>query len=141
MKNLYKKENYSSENKKYVHCWLLFLPYFFRIELWCQIIQIIHIQDKTLDPYVSGGFEWRCKVQTLGSLEPHKKGRLQHPKWTPSCIHVGLWPMAIKLNPLWKTEVSKSAWIKPCCHKTWHICVEIVCNGSSRIRFTEKSTL
>ena len=26
----------------------------------------------------------------------------------------GLWPTAIKLNPLWKTEVSKSAWIKPC---------------------------
>ena len=35
--------------------------------------------------------------------------------WTPSCKgHVGLWPTAIKLNPLWKTEVSKSAWIKLC---------------------------
>ena len=27
--------------------------------------------------------------------------------------HVGLWPMVIKLNPSWKREVSKSAWIKP----------------------------
>ena len=27
--------------------------------------------------------------------------------------HVGLWPTAIKLNPLWKMELSKSAWIKP----------------------------
>ena len=27
--------------------------------------------------------------------------------------HVGLWSMAIKLNPSWKTVVSKSAWIKP----------------------------
>ena len=26
---------------------------------------------------------------------------------------VGLWPTAIKLNPSWKTDVSKSAWIKP----------------------------
>ena len=29
--------------------------------------------------------------------------------WTPA----GLWHTAIKFNPLWKTEVSKSAWIKP----------------------------
>ena len=28
--------------------------------------------------------------------------------------HIGLLPVAIKLNPSWKTEVSKSAWIKPC---------------------------
>ena len=30
-------------------------------------------------------------------------------------MHVGLWLTTIKLNPLWKTEVSKSAWIKSCC--------------------------
>ena len=29
-------------------------------------------------------------------------------------MRVGLWPMAIKLNPSWKTEVSKSTWIKHC---------------------------
>ena len=28
-------------------------------------------------------------------------------------MRVGSWPMVIKLNPSWKTEVSKSAWIKP----------------------------
>ena len=28
-------------------------------------------------------------------------------------MHVGLWPMTIILNPSWKTEVRKSAWIKP----------------------------
>ena len=28
--------------------------------------------------------------------------------------HVGLWPRAMKLNPSWKTEVSKNAWMKPC---------------------------
>ena len=26
--------------------------------------------------------------------------------------HIALWPTAIKLSPLWKSEVSKSAWIK-----------------------------
>ena len=30
--------------------------------------------------------------------------------------HNGLWPTTIKLNPSWKTEISKSAWIKP-----WYI--------------------
>ena len=29
-------------------------------------------------------------------------------------MQVGLWSRAIKLNPSWKTEVSKYAWIKPC---------------------------
>ena len=28
-------------------------------------------------------------------------------------MHVGLWPITIILNPSWKTEVRKSAWIKP----------------------------
>ena len=27
--------------------------------------------------------------------------------------HVRLWPIAVKINLSWKTEVSKSAWIKP----------------------------
>ena len=49
-------------------------------------------------------------------------GGLQRPIWAPSCkTHIELWPTStelwptsIKLNSLWKTEVSKSAWIKPC---------------------------
>ena len=46
-------------------------------------------------------------------------GDLKHPLKPPASranalTYVGLWPMAIKLNPSWKTEVSKSAWIKPC---------------------------
>ena len=28
-------------------------------------------------------------------------------------MHIVSWPMTIKLNPSWKTEVSKCAWIKP----------------------------
>ena len=28
-------------------------------------------------------------------------------------MHIDLWPTAIKLNPSWKTVVSKSPWIKP----------------------------
>ena len=40
-----------------------------------------------------------------GSLNPQLQG---------STHHLGLWLTAIKLNPLWKTEVSKSAWIKAC---------------------------
>ena len=28
-------------------------------------------------------------------------------------MHVALWPTAIKLNPSWKTEINKSAWVKP----------------------------
>ena len=34
--------------------------------------------------------------------------------------YVGLWPTAIKLNPSWKTEVSRSAWIKPCHTNEYH---------------------
>ena len=29
-------------------------------------------------------------------------------------MHIGLWPMALKLNHSWTMEVNKSAWIKPC---------------------------
>ena len=47
-----------------------------------------------------------------------RKESLQHLTWTPSCKDqcadiCGLWLISIKLNHLWKTEVSKSAWIKP----------------------------
>lgn len=28
-------------------------------------------------------------------------------------MHAGIWPMTIEPNPSWKTEVTKSAWIKP----------------------------
>ena len=41
-------------------------------------------------------------------------------------MHVGLWPTAIKLNPLWKTEVNKSAWIKP-----WLVTSCTLCLNSS----------
>ena len=35
-------------------------------------------------------------------------------------MYVGLWTTAIKLNPSWKTEVSRSAWIKPCHTNEYH---------------------
>ena len=43
--------------------------------------------------------------------------------------HIGLWPRAIKLNPLWKTELSKSAWIKPwwTCYSSSILMVLIKC--------------
>ena len=28
--------------------------------------------------------------------------------------YVGSWPVSVKLNPSWKTEISKSTWIKLC---------------------------
>ena len=42
---------------------------------------------------------------------PHMNDQLQG---ASMLMYVGVWPMTIKLNPSWKTEVSKSAWIKPC---------------------------
>ena len=35
--------------------------------------------------------------------------------------HVGLWPTAIRLSPLWKTEVRKSASIKPWAPMLWQM--------------------
>ena len=42
-----------------------------------------------------------------------------HCPWNPAArvivlTYIGLSSMAIKLNPSWKNEVSKSVWIKPC---------------------------
>ena len=51
--------------------------------------------------------------------EPHKGGSPLPPFLEPPAAraylltHVELCPTAIKLNPSWKTEVNKSAWIKP----------------------------
>ena len=45
----------------------------------------------------------------VGLTAPHMNLQLQ---W-PMCVHVGLWPTSKALNPSWKMEVSKSAWIKP----------------------------
>ena len=49
---------------------------------------------------------------------PHK-GAYSAPYEIPAAranvlTYVGLWSTAIKLNPSWKMEVSKSAWIKGC---------------------------
>ena len=43
--------------------------------------------------------------------------------------HIGLWPRAIKLTPFWKTELSKSAWIKPwwTCYSSFILMVLIKC--------------
>ena len=50
---------------------------------------------------------------------PHKGG-LHHAIWNPNCKgQCG--PMAIKLNLSWKTEVSKSAWIKSCYLSSAHV--------------------
>ena len=62
---------------------------------------------------------WRLfeKLESLKNLKVDLQGDLQHPL-EPSVAkanmlpHVALWPMAIKLNPSWKTEVCKSNWIK-----------------------------
>ena len=45
------------------------------------------------------------------ALGPHKEGLSARDN---VLAHVGLWPTFIKLNLSGKTEVSKSAWIKPC---------------------------
>ena len=62
-----------------------------------------------------------AKASSGISRKPYN-GDLQHPIWTPSCkgptcwrTGYGAWLVAVKLNPLWKTKVSISAWIKPCC--------------------------
>ena len=58
-------------------------------------------------------FENNAEI-TKGSIGfapgPHKGGLSARDVLT----HVGLWPTFIKLSLSGKTEVSKSAWIKPC---------------------------
>ena len=72
---------------------------------------------KTWGWWNSQSFQGHC-------LGPHKGG-LQHPYEPPVAMfnmltHVRLWPRAIKLSSSWKTEVSKSAWIKPWSSATKH---------------------
>ena len=62
VKSLYKKENYSSENKRFVQ--MSFSAIFLLTKITASIFQIIHIRDKILDPYVNGGLERGRKFQT-----------------------------------------------------------------------------
>ena len=48
---------------------------------------------------------WKSYLKSWGLKTPAARVK--------ELTHVGLWPTAIKLNPLWKTKVSKSACIKP----------------------------
>ena len=43
-------------------------------------------------------------------------------------------PIAIKLNPLWKTEVRKSAWIKPWCESSPNLAI---CNSDTTVCSSE----
>ena len=60
---------------------------------------------KTWNQWNSQSFQGNC-LWTLqeGFTAPHVNNQLQGASA----------PMTIKLNPSWKTEVSKSAWINPC---------------------------
>ena len=75
----------------------------------------------------SQSFQGHCHwTPQDGLIAPHMNTPAA---WANMLKYVGLWPMAIKLNPLWKTEVSKSAWIKFCInwnYWTWkEICTRI----------------
>ena len=45
-----------------------------------------------------------------GFAAPHMNLQLQE---VILLMHIGLWPTSVKLNPSWKSEVSRSAWINP----------------------------
>ena len=67
---------------------------------------------KTWDRKNSQSFQGHCPWTRQGGFTAlHMNPQLQVANVLP---HVGLLPTVIKLNPSWKTEVSKSAWIKPC---------------------------
>ena len=67
---------------------------------------------KTWDQWNIQSFQEHCPWTPQGQFTArHINPQLQG---VNVLMHVGLWPMAIKLNPLWKTRVSKNAWIKPC---------------------------
>ena len=68
---------------------------------WCKMSIQKATRDLKKRKIRSPNDAWRGYLKTRG-LEP--------PTAAPSPQ-----PIAIKLNPLWKTEVRKSAWIKPWC--------------------------
>ena len=56
-------------------------------------------------------FQGHCPWTPQGEfIVSHMKCQLQGANML---THIGLWAMAIKLNPSWKMEVSKSTWINP----------------------------
>ena len=68
---------------------------------------------KTWDWWNSQSFQGHCP------LDPARRAYYSIPYEPPVAMsnmltHVELWPRAIKLNPSWKVEFSKSGWIKPC---------------------------
>ena len=70
------------------------------------------------------GFGEIAKASRGIAPAPHKEeGILQRPFEPPSArtnalMYIGLCPTATKLNPPWKTEVSKNAWINLCLPKS-----------------------
>ena len=59
-------------------------------------------------------YQW-CKMSLQKATRDLKKRKIRSPNdaWRDYLKTRGAW--TIKLNPLWKTEVRKSAWIKPWC--------------------------
>ena len=72
------------------------------------------------------GIDEIAKASRDIASRPHK-GAYSAPYEIPAAranvlTYVGLWSTAIKLNPSWKMEVSKSAWIKGCKWEVdWHL--------------------
>ena len=58
---------------------------------------------------------WNKRNSLSFPLDPTRRAYSApyEPQAASANVHIGLWPMAVKLDPAWKTEVSKSAWIKP----------------------------
>ena len=62
----------------------------------------------------SQSFQGRCPWTPQGNMWAYSSPYESPVVMANVLTHTGLWPAAIKLNLSWKTEVSKSAWIKPC---------------------------
>ena len=74
--------------------------------------------DDAWKDYLKTWDGWNSQSFQGYSPGPNKVGLTAPPYELPVAMAnmlalIGLWPMAIKLKPLWKTEVSKSAWTKP----------------------------
>ena len=74
---------------------------------------------KTWDWWNSQRYQGHCPWTPQGGLTaPH----MNPPAASANVLtYIGLWSMTIKLNPSWKTEVNKSAWIKP-----WNVAISWV---------------
>ena len=55
---------------------------------------------------------WKPEIREIAYSAPYESLAAR----TNMLAYIGLCPTTIKLNPSWKTEVSKSAWIKPWKH-------------------------